>query len=359
MGNDHHEERAGRSLPPLSVIIPTLNEAGAVPGLIQQLHRQKGIDPEIIVADGGSTDDTIARVKSLSVRLCTAPKGRAAQMNRGVEQSQGELLLFLHADSHLTAPDQLARAVTAWQESMHANRNAPKIIAGHFPLRFIDQPPGKGWLFHFYEEKSRLNRAFCINGDQGFLLSRSHFEQLGGFDDTLPFFEDQRLARRLFQHGRWFTLPDPLETSARRFRQEGTAQRIALNALIMVAFHGDARTVLERTAQLYRQQDRSDHLAMRPILTAVQQEIRRHPLGERLALWRRLGRFVRDAGAWQLGFMVDLLLSHLVKRPIRPLLTLYDRVIHPVIRLAPFDWLAAGVAWLLFQMLRLGFLLED
>ena len=94
----------------LSVIIPTLNEAEALPRLLTDLSEQQDLTMEIIVVDGGSTDATRDVPARFCAGLVTSEAGRGLQMNAGAARAGQELLLFLHADSRLTYPRQLADA---------------------------------------------------------------------------------------------------------------------------------------------------------------------------------------------------------------------------------------------------------
>jgi rSAM/selenodomain-associated transferase 2 len=210
----------------LSVIIPTLNEADNLPALLRLLRDQTGTGLEIIVADGGSSDATRELARQQGVVVVETTPGRGAQMNRGTAIATAPWLLFLHADSIPTSTSQLAQALTALQAACTAQKN--ERIAGHFRLRFERSQPGHDLAYHYYEEKSALNRPECTNGDQGFLLSKAFFNELGGFDESLWFLEDQRLAEKIRRSGGWITLPGVLATSARRFETEGLGRRLLL-----------------------------------------------------------------------------------------------------------------------------------
>ncbi|MDJ0807322.1 MAG: glycosyltransferase, partial [Gammaproteobacteria bacterium] len=140
----------------VSVIIPTINEADTLPRLLQGLADQQDINLEIIVVDGGSTDGTQRIAMTQRARLFETTAGRGHQMNRGATQASHSLLLFLHADSVLTTPHQLARAVAALLAAQQASTDFR--IAGHFQLRFRRSRPGHDLAYRFYEEKSALNR---------------------------------------------------------------------------------------------------------------------------------------------------------------------------------------------------------
>ncbi len=236
----------GAENPQLAVIIPTLNEADCLPSLLQQLREQQGLDLELIVTDGGSSDDTSRIATDYGARWLATETGRGRQMNRGAAQARAPLLLFLHADSALTSPSQLAEALAVLQQAW--DRLGHQRVAGHFRLRFRRSQPGRELAYRYYEEKSALNRAECTNGDQGCLLAGRFFEELGGFDESLGFLEDQRLAERIRRQGRWITLPGTLVTSARRFEVEGLGRRMLLSTLIMTAHAIGLHEFFQRSA---------------------------------------------------------------------------------------------------------------
>ncbi|MBF0627775.1 MAG: TIGR04283 family arsenosugar biosynthesis glycosyltransferase [Magnetococcales bacterium] len=327
--------------PQLSIIIPTWNETGALPGLIAQLQRQRGLSLEILVADGGSTDDTRAVAQAAGVRVIACPeRGRGAQMNVAASRATGPMLLFLHADSGLTDPEQLQRALAhlAHQQARLGNR-----CAGHFQIRFVDPSGDPPWILRYFEAKSALNRPECVHGDQGMLLSRAFFAEIGGFQTELPYLEDQHLSRAVARLGQWITLPGRLESSARRFRQEGVTRRILLNAMILIGFYADFPEFLQHAPVLYRTQDHAAPLRLLPFLRLI------HTLDQaagRKAAWRRWHRIGRQlrCSLWQLFFIGDLLFTQWLLPNRHPMLAFHDRVVQPTLDFTPCDWGCAILA---------------
>jgi len=296
------------SSPDISVVIPSLDEVSALPRLLETLSRQAGVSLEVVVADGGSRDGTLAACHSAATRLgfpvvaVEAPPGRGRQMNRGARPCRAPDLLFLHADSAIEDDLLLARA----RERMDAERRlrGTQRIAGHFGLRFVRSEPGESGGYYFFEAKTRLNRPGCLNGDQGFWLRRDYFEELGGFDESLPYMEDARLAARVFETGAWITLPGRLGTSARRFETEGLRRRQALNALLRNCDAIGLDGFFEAAAGAYREQSRVESLRIGPFLALAHRTAVAEGLRRAVGHWHRTGRYVAS-NAWQLAFAID------------------------------------------------------
>lgn len=203
----------------LSVIIPTLNEERNIQGAILNV-RALSPDTQIIVVDGGSSDGT-HRLAEPADRLIEAPRGRARQMNAGAAAADGDVLLFLHADTRLpgSALDDIRAALDT-----EAN-------AGIFRLRFDRRSP----LLDFYAAATALRIPAITFGDRGLFIRSDVFAKAGGFDDV-PLFEDVMLIRRLARIGRFTFLPSFVTTSARRFEERGALRQQVQNALLWLGF---------------------------------------------------------------------------------------------------------------------------
>lgn len=325
--------------------MPTLNEAEHLPGLLNALLSQQGVALEVIVADGGSTDATAELAKQHGARLIRSAPGRGRQMNAGARAARGACFLFLHADSRLEGDRLLAHALEALRQA--APDTAP--VAGHFRLRFSRRQAGHALLYRYMEEKTALGREQTINGDQGLLLARDFFRDLGGFDENLPFLEDQRLAARIHARGRWITLPGDIHTSARRFEVEGPHARYTLMALIMGLYSIGLWRFFERAPGLYRSQAdtvRNGRLQLTPFLRLTRELLAAMPVRERLRTWLRVGRYVRG-NAWQVFFFFDVLARPLLGPGRYPMLRLHDRLLAPLIhhRLMDLPVTAAVYLW--------------
>ncbi|MBN3906553.1 MAG: TIGR04283 family arsenosugar biosynthesis glycosyltransferase [Nostoc sp. NMS1] len=206
----------------ISIIIPTLNEAGNIKQAIATT--QANLNIEVIVVDGGSSDDTVAIAQSLNVKVISSSPGRAVQMNAGAVAASGEILLFLHADTRLpTGFDEMIR--TALQQ--------PGIVAGAFKLRIDASLLSLRWV----EWGVKMRSHFCQMpyGDQAIFLTKEAFQQIGGFPE-LPIMEDFELMRRLKPIGRIVIISTPVLTSARRWLQKGVFKTTLLNQLVIIAY---------------------------------------------------------------------------------------------------------------------------
>lgn len=322
--------------PLLSIVIPTLNEAETLPLLAADLRSQQGITLEVLVGDGGSLDATRSVVDAAGWRFVAAPRGRGAQMNAAARLARGDLLLFLHADSRLPDPLLLSQAVAELIE--HERLHGP--TAGHFRLRFRRNTNNNRLGYRYIEAKTALNRANTTNGDQGFLLTRELFDRLGGFDQRLPFLEDQRLAERIRAQARWITLPGHLETSARRFETEGFHRRYLLMGIIMGMHAIGMETFFARAPGVYRAQAETGRLRLSPFFALIRSMICHDwGLAGTVRVFHNLGRYLRE-NAWQPLFFVDVCLRPWLGPDSSPLLRLHDRWIARALNFRPVDALA-------------------
>jgi rSAM/selenodomain-associated transferase 2 len=208
----------------LSIVIPTLNAASSLPATLASLAEGAwaGLDPELIVADGGSTDATAAIATSHGARVVTGARGRGAQLAAGAASAGRDWLLFLHADTRL-APGW---AAMVREFCAHPNNQGR---AGWFRLVLDDPSPHARRI-------ERLAAWRCHNfalpyGDQGLLLRRTTYDSVGGFRG-LPLMEDVDLVRRLGR-ARLVGLAHDAVTSAARYRRDGWWRRPARNLLCL------------------------------------------------------------------------------------------------------------------------------
>ena len=202
--------------PPLSVIIPTFDAAPLLPAALRSLGeaRSFGLLREVVIADGGSRDDTPAIAAAWGARVVTAPRGRGAQLAAGAAAAQGAWLLFLHADTRLLP--EWSREVTAFIAD-RGNRGR----AGYLRFRLDDASRGARRLEAAVAWRCR--RLALPYGDQGLLIAAELYHGVGGFR-SLPLMEDVEFVRRL---GRRRLVPLALDavTSAARYRRDGYVWR--------------------------------------------------------------------------------------------------------------------------------------
>lgn len=201
--------------PRLSIIMPVLNEAASIHAALEPLRTPNAAQHiEIIVVDGGSSDDSVHIARPLADRVFNSPAGRATQMNQGAQQASAPVLLFLHADTRLPegAIEQIARALTT-----------------HTWGRFDIQLNGRsGWLpvvSWMMNKRSRLTGI--ATGDQGFFVRACTFKAIGGFPEQ-PLMEDIELSKRLRRISRPACLTAKVISSGRRWDQHGAWKTICL-----------------------------------------------------------------------------------------------------------------------------------
>ncbi len=214
------------------------------------------------------------------------------------------------------------------------------------PRPFARTQPGRELFYRYMEGKTALNRDGTINGDQGLLLPTAYFRELGGFDERLPFLEDQRLAAKIFATGRWLALPGRLATSARRFELEGPRRRYTLMALIMGLHAAGADEYFTRAREVYATQDATGRLQLGPHLTLVRRVLREAGWRRAWQILFRAGRYTRQ-NSWQPFFWCDVAL----RRTRRPFLRFHDTFVHPLTSNVVFDALVTVLIALWFLLL--------
>jgi rSAM/selenodomain-associated transferase 2 len=283
-----------RVQPSLSVIIPVLNEAEHLPKLLDDLSRQQHLQLETIVVDGGSHDGTLTACESfknktsLGLKTLSSEAGRGRQMNTGTRAAAADEYLFLHADTRI-ANTQLLKQAHQCMEKARRHHGHPR-VAGHFPLRFVSATNSA--VYYFYECKTRLNRPDCINGDQGFWLAKDYFDGLGGFDESLPYMEDAKLAARIFNTGHWITLPGELTTSARRFETEGFARRQIINSFLCNFNAMGVDDFSQWALDAYRSQHKTGKLNMKPLLKLAHRQMNGDGIKVALQRWYQTGAYI-------------------------------------------------------------------
>ena len=329
----------------LSIIVPTLNEADHLPALLDDLKQQKGIALEIIVGDGGSSDATRSVAEAFGAHFVGAKRGRAAQMNSAAAEATGDYFLFLHADSRLDDPYLLRNAMRAIQSEPCLQ----EWIAGHFCLRFIRNEKHNDVAYRYAEEKTAFNRVNTTNGDQGLLLTKGFFRHLGGFDESLPFLEDQRIAEKIRSQGRWITLPGYLKTSARRFETEGFHRRYILMSMMMGLYSIGAESFFVRAPGVYQVQQETGKLLLSPFFGLIRRMMYDDwGFAGSIRIFCLLGRYIR-LNSWQMFYFIDIRLRAMLGAGRYPFLTFHDRIFAPCINFRIFDALTGMLCFIWFM----------
>jgi rSAM/selenodomain-associated transferase 2 len=215
----------------LSAVIPTLDAADTLAAALAPLA---GL--EIVVADGGSRDATVAVARAAGARVVAAPRGRGSQLAAGAAAARGDWLLFLHAD---------CRAEPGWRAAVAAFAAATPERAGYFAFALDDDAPAARRLERLVAWRCR---ALALPyGDQGLLISRRLYDAVGGFR-PMPLMEDVDLVRRLGRR-RLAPIPARLVSSARRYRR-GYLRRMARNLVCLGLYFAGLPPA--RIVRLYR-----------------------------------------------------------------------------------------------------------
>jgi rSAM/selenodomain-associated transferase 2 len=208
----------------ISVIIPTLNAEQGLAACLTALvpAAMDGLVKEVIISDGGSTDKTLAIADDAGARIIHSERGRGQQLRVGARDTKGDWLLFMHAD---TVPEQ------GWEGE----------VFRHIRLIESDDQPDRAAAFRFALDDDSLFAAYLSGavalrcrvlrlpyGDQGLLISRKLYDEIGGFK-PIALMEDVDIVRRLGRR-RLKILRTRTVTSAKRYRQEGYLKRMLRNA---------------------------------------------------------------------------------------------------------------------------------
>jgi rSAM/selenodomain-associated transferase 2 len=221
----------------LSIIVPVLNEANALPFILGSLgdFLQRGC--EIIVVDGGSRDESVAIAEAAGFKVWQCSSGRAKQMNHGAAQARGEALLFLHADTRL--PDRADEMV------LDALRSGAQQW-GRFDVTIVGQAFLLELIAAMMNLRSRLSGV--ATGDQGIFVRRKAFRAIGGFPDQ-ALMEDVEFSVRMKSLSAPACLRAKVKTSGRRWEQNGVLRTVVLMWWLRLAYYFGADAT--RLAKLY------------------------------------------------------------------------------------------------------------
>ena len=195
----------------ISIIIPVLNEAKHITEVLYHLIDNASLNTiqEIIVVDGGSTDNTVSIIQALglNIKVLHSEKGRAKQMNLGAKASKGDILYFLHADSF--PPNRYDQLIL---DEIKKGNNA-----GCFRLQF----DSNHWWLCFTSWLTQFSWRASRGGDQSQFITKALFNDIGGYDENYIIYEDNILINELYKRKEFVVINHKLKTSARLYQKHG------------------------------------------------------------------------------------------------------------------------------------------
>ena len=229
-----------------SVIIPVLNEASVINHAVEHVHHIGALfDFEIIVVDGDAEGKTTIAIKNTEVQTITSLKGRGSQMNAGAAIAQGNILIFLHADTKLPGDAFTDISAALYQNNYDAGAFNLGIESDRFLYRIIEK---------MVSIRSGITKI--PYGDQAIFVKKEVFTELGGFQE-IPLMEDVEFMRRMKKSGYSICiLPKQVKTSPRRWEEEGVFSCTIRNWLLISLYLAGVRP--EKLVRLYYRNEKAD-----------------------------------------------------------------------------------------------------
>jgi len=209
----------------ISIIIPVYNEEETIAEQLRYLSGCSHHFPtEIIVIDGGSSDETVSKVKEEGFTCHSSPeKGRSIQMNTGARFASGSILYFVHADS---------RPPKSFQQDIR-NCIRQGCDSGCYRFAFDSGHP----LLKLNSYFTRFNRLMCRGGDQTLFITRSFFKALGGFREDYKIMEDFEFIRRVQDSGSFIIIPKNTVVSARKYSDNSYLKVNVVNLIVFMMYY--------------------------------------------------------------------------------------------------------------------------
>jgi rSAM/selenodomain-associated transferase 2 len=208
----------------ISIVIPTLNESERIVETLQALQGTRQSGHEVILVDGGSTDDTCEIARPWVDRVSVGSAGRALQLNVGAAEASGDTVMFLHADT-LVPPETMAAFLAGFPSSRRAwGWFDVGLSGGHLMLRVVET---------LMNARSRWTGI--TTGDHAIFVRRETFFRVGGFPE-IPLMEDVAISRLLKREARPFIPEGRIITSSRRWEERGVLRTILLMWRLRLAF---------------------------------------------------------------------------------------------------------------------------
>lgn len=232
----------------LTIVIPMLNEARALPALVAALARLDPPPLEVLAVDGGSEDASVALAQAAGWRTITAPRGRGSQINAGVVAARGNEVVVLHADT-LPPVDMVAVIAATLADPTVALAGFTPIIRGPDKTRWLTTAHNwaKTWYAPaLFQPRLFLKGARLLFGDHAMFFRRDQFLAVGGCDPAAKVMEEADLCIRLTRFGRTRLVARTVETSDRRIAEWGPLKANWIYLKIGTLWALGARERLER-----------------------------------------------------------------------------------------------------------------